>query len=336
MLTIKHVIQEQDKVFSMEEIWRQIEKVSETVKKEEYSLLITRPCECDIADQTLTEITGSLVCTSCGIVMEASVISEEAEWGNYNNDDGNNGGADMERCGKSIDPLTPSYSRFSDIKGNSKLSLLNRYISVDYKDRALYHEKVKMTEILRSNNLPENLCQESMLLYKKFSDNQDIYRGRNKTGILAACVYFVAKSRGLAISSRKISESFDIDEKTFSKCSKILNESSKSTLACDNKVHKVSELIERYCIPLGMSFKIIKVCKNIAVSLEDLALFTNAYPAGLISGILLFVKEELSLEIEKKNIVSFCKTCEGSMTKTFKKIKENKVKIFNYIKNNLV
>jgi transcription initiation factor TFIIB len=339
--------------FTMDDIWTQLEEtitvIKENMRNEQKenmrneqkenkgSLILQRHCDCETLEiQDLKEITGSLLCISCGMVLEAKVISEEAEWCNYNNDDGTNGGASMERCGKSIDPLTPSYSRFSEISGNSKLSLLNRYISVDYKDRVLYHTKVKMTEILRANNLPENLCQQSMLLYKKFSDNKDIYRGRNKIGILAACVYFVAKSRNIVISCAKMTESFDIDEKTFSKCCKILNESSKSVDDCDNKVYKVSELIERYCISLGMSFKIVKVCKNIALSAEHLSLFTNVYPLGVIAGLLLFVKEELGLVIEKKSILSFCKTSDASMSKTFKKLKENKVKIFNYIKSNLV
>lgn len=329
-----------DDYFLFEKIWAEVDNISKTINNDKTTNDTgATKCDCDNSSDTtqdLSEVSGTIICLNCGIVVEARVISGEAEWSNYNNDDMTNGGANMNRCGVAADKLTPSYSTFTEIRGNSKISLLNRYISIDYKDRVLYHLKCKVRNVLFLNNIPENISQETLLLYKKVTENKDVYRGKNRTALLAACVYHVANSRNLGLPSHKITESFDIDNKTFSKFSKILSEYFITDSKDSNTVipQTCSTLVERNCIILKFPFKIISLCKKIASAIEKMDLFPNTFSVGVVSGIILFVKEETGLDVSRKDISMSCSISEATTIKFYKKIIENKNIIFNYIKNN--
>jgi transcription initiation factor TFIIIB Brf1 subunit/transcription initiation factor TFIIB len=175
-----------------------------------------------------------------------------------------------------------------------------------------------------------------MLLYKKVTGSKDIFRGSNKTALISACVYHVSKQRNLGISSAKISESFKVQNKNFSKFYKYLIESgvcSKSE-ASGNVLYKCSELVGRHCISLNMPYKAVSISKKIAESVEDLALFPNISLGALVAGVILFVSEEMKLCVKKKNITELCGTSESGMNKIFTVIKENKILILNNAKKN--
>lgn len=313
---------------------------SNTKLKEKENIKIcnekTYTCYCDFKDQDLNEIDGALLCTECGLVLEPRIISEEAEWGNYTNDDGSGNGANMNRCGEAADELTPSYSNYTEIRGSSKMSLLNKYLSIDYKDKVMYHLKVSVKETLKLNGLPENICQESLLLYKKITGSKDIFRGSNKISLIAACVYHVSKQRNLGISSAKITESFNIQNKSFSKFYKYLIESGVCSKAetNGNVLYKCSELVGRHCISLEMPYKAASISKKVAESIEELSLFPNISLGALVGGVIFFVSEEMNLGIKKKIIAELCGTSESGLSKIFSSIKENKILILNNAKKN--
>lgn len=326
---------------SLDEIWKQFEalKIEEKkMKKEIEKNNVKYSCDCEEIDYTnISEVDGSLVCTGCGLVFEARIISQEKDWSNYADDNGC-GGADMERCGAVADPLIPSYYSYTEIRGDNKMNLFNKYISIEYKDRAMYNLKLKVSSILAENGISNNLTQRSMLLYKKFIENKDTktdYRGKNKIGMLAACVYYTAKNEGIVISSKKISKSFDIEEATFAKSCKILNESYNSM----DEFNEIAEnttsvLVETYARKNNLNFKLSSLCKKITIAIEKLSIFRNVYSSALITAVIIFVNEETGLGIPKKSIVDSCGSCETSYLKYIKAIKINKEKIFTYIKIN--
>lgn len=291
-------------------------------------------CYCLKEQQDLCEIDGSLICSGCGLVLEARIISEEAEWGNYANEDGTSSGANMNRCGEAADELTPSYSSYTEIRGSTKMNLLNKYLSINYKDKVMYHLKMKVKETLKANGLPETVCQESMLLYKKVTGSKDLFRGSNKTALLSACVYYVSKERGLGLSSAKISEAFEVQNKNFSKFYKYLIESGvcgKSQFS-GSSVYKCSELVGRHCISLELPYKAVNISKKIAESIEELSIFPNSSIGSLLAGIILFVVEEMKLDIKKKAVAEICNTSESGMIKSHGRIVENKIIILNNAK----
>ena len=117
---------------TMDLVWKEFEALKIKEKEIKNGLgeaNIAREFSCDCEETVYTEISeinGTLLCTLCGIVFESRVISDDKEWNDYNNDDGTNGGANMNRCGVVADPLIPSYYSYTEMSGNSKLSLLNK------------------------------------------------------------------------------------------------------------------------------------------------------------------------------------------------------------------
>lgn len=300
-----------------------------------YENKIIFTCDCDINNQDIIDNSNIIVCQNCGVVINDQVISKEAEWRSFNNEDGFNDNGN--RCGQACDDLAPINSMATIIQGNSKLAKKHMWLSLPYKERVLYDLKNKINSILTLNNIPLYLSSTSLLLYKKFnnihsSNDNHLFRKGNKDGVLAVCFYYAAKMNNLNITSTYICKIFKIDKKIFSKCCKIYNEFMNNK--CDNKIFDVVDLIDRYTISLNLSFHIQKLCKNIIkVCTQQLTLLLNMSPQGIISGIIYFVSCEMNLNIKKNNIYSICDISENTMLKTYKVVKNNKNIIFNLIKN---
>lgn len=329
----------------IEEIWKDFDNITlenrqKKQQKENINEKIQFKCDCDeeYAEeyvQDIIEINDSILCRNCGVIFEDRLISNKAEWRTFNDENGFNDTGN--RCGQEADPLAPVNSMSGMIYGNSKLSKINMWLCLPYEERVMYQLKNKINSIIATHRLPKCITTETLTLYKKFTNTSsknkelmNLYRGKNKNGLLAVCFYYSSKYSNLHLSSSYISDIFDIDKKVFSKCCKIYNEIINNK--CDNKIYDITDLVDRYTIKLNLSFNIQKLCKNIITSCLKINLFTGVSPQGVISGVIYFVNKEMSLNLDKENISSICDISNNTMVKIYKTILPNKVQIFNLIK----
>jgi len=73
------------------------------------------------------------VCENCGFVVSNKDVSQSAEWNNYGDDDAVN----PARCGNPINNLLPKSSMATEIAGNSRISQRNKWMRMDYEEKAL-------------------------------------------------------------------------------------------------------------------------------------------------------------------------------------------------------
>jgi len=325
---------------SLDNVWGDFEKslyeiktTNTQTKKDEYN------CECVFLNNepNITVINNVLLCENCGIVFEDRIISDEAEWRTFNNDEGRGFNDYGNRCGMVSNPLAPNHSMSTVISGNSNMAKRQFWLSLPYEEKVLFDLKKKLNSIFILNNIPNNYINSTLLAYKKFKDNnidscnnKKSFRKKNKDAVIAVCFYYVAKSSSINISSEQVCKIFELDNKTFSKYCKIYNESISNV--CDNDIFSAVELADRYIINLELSFNIQKLCKKIISACVDLELFYNTCPQGIIAGVIYFINLEMNLSRTKKEISKVCDIGENTILRIYKVICENKIEIFNKVK----
>lgn len=317
----------------LDNIWKDHDSQLSTEKPVKQSF---QKCFCeDLADQKIIYLQCETVCANCGLVLEDNSISDEAEWRCFNNENGFNDNGN--RCGVEIDSLAPIHSFSTVISGNSKLAKRQLWNSLPYNERVLYQIKNELNTLISLHNFPPVLTRTTLLLYKKFINKEDkikeninSYRGNNKNAVLAVCFYYSAKYYNLNINSTIICTLFDIKKQKFSKYCKLYNE---SVQYCDNSIHNITDLYERYANKLDLAFNVQKLCKNIIKSCEMLNIINDMSPQSVISGVIYFVNCEMMLGMSKNDIISTCDISGNTIMKTYKKLVTNKQQIFNNIKN---
>lgn len=320
----------------LEQIWKDLDNFNNDFNDNNKNKIIYH-CDCNLTDedQDVIELDDTILCKNCGIIFENRLISNKAEWRTFNDENGINDTGN--RCGQAMDPLAPVNSMSGVIFGNSRIAKINMWISLPYEERVIYQLKNKINSLIATHRLPKCITTQTLTLYKKFTDKSsndqeivNLYRGKNKDGILAVCFYYSSKSSNLNLSSSYICDIFNINKKIFSKCCKIYNEFINNK--CDNKIDNIIDLSDRYTIKLNLSFHLQKLCKNIIDTSIKLNLLTGISPQGVISGVIYFINKEMLLNLEKNNISSICDISENTMIKIYKIILSNKNKIFNFIK----
>lgn len=315
---------------SLDSIWTALDELSPKV--------ITQKTGCKCGTIDIIELDCYTVCNSCGLILEDLSISTEAEWRSFNNE---NGMSDTgNRCGNEIDTLAPIHSMATVIAGNSKLAKRQLWSSLPYNERVLYELKNNLNIIIASNNLPGSLCKNTLLLYKKFTnkdnvkdkDDMNLFRGNNKNTLIAVCFYYAAKFHNINLSSSYICNIFNVKNQKFSKYCKIYNEYLGNQ--CDNTVYEVTDLCERYSIKLNLSWNIQKLCKKILQACKTLNILTELAPQSLISGVIYFINIEMHLELSKNDIYNACGISENTMIKTYRILATKKQEIFTVAVSN--
>lgn len=288
-------------------------------------------CKCGNIDDII-ELDCYTVCNSCGLILEDLSISTEAEWRSFNNE---NGMSDTgNRCGAAMDTLAPIHSMATMIAGNSKLAKRQLWSSLPYNERVLYEIKNNLNIIIAANNLPDSLCKNTLILYKKFTnkdtsdkENMNLYRGNNKNTLIAVCFYYAAKFYNMNLTSAYICNIFNVKTQKFSKYCKLYNEHLGNN--CDNTVNDVANLCERYTIKLNLSWNIQKLCKKIIQACGSLNILTELAPQSLISGVIYFINIEMQLNLSKNDIFNACDISENTMIKTYRALAQRKQEIFS-------
>ena len=132
---------------------------------------------------------------------------------------------------------------------------MNNYISISYKDRSLLQVFQKITDCCKRNDINDKIINESHGIYKHISSKK-ISRGKNRLGIIAACVFMAAKNTGHARSSKEISKIFECDAKVITKGIKSVNDILRIH-KIGNRINKerveYSDLISRFCNNLPLN-----------------------------------------------------------------------------------
>ena len=305
----------------------ELDSVKEDIKIEKVSTC------CDNNENYLIE-NGMITCKKCNMIINN--IIDSPEWKNYKNSSGN-----PTRCGMPVNQLLPQSSLGTNISSrgiNEKMKKVDRYQkwnSMPYKERSLYKVYKEIELKCSLNDLPIIISDTAKMFYKTVSETK-ISRGKNRIGIIAACIYYACKECKFPRSDSELASLFEIDKKIMTKGCKNFTEIirisdiDKKRIQSHQSVN-LYDFIERFCHKLKLSQDNIKHIKKISNICDNLSLTNDNTPPAMSSGcIYLYIKYN-NIDISKKEISDICKISEVTINKCYKKI-ENIDEINNYLK----
>jgi len=158
---------------------------------------------------------GLMTCASCGRTDE-SFISDEPEWRGGPGDDG---AADPSRVGAPTDLTHFSESwntgtiihvKRSQSYALKRMARINFHMSMNHKDRSLFHSYAEMDRIGRDVlGLPASVMSSAKTKYKQFSESV-LTRGAVRTGVKANCIFQACKEAGISRTTQEIAAAFEI------------------------------------------------------------------------------------------------------------------------------
>ena len=163
----------------------------------------------------------------------------------------------------------------------------------------------------------------------------NMYRGSNRIGIIAACIYYACKECNVPRSTSELASLFDINTKVMTKGCKNFTEIMRISNCDKNRIQShrsinLYDFVERFCHKLKFNEDNILHIKEIAKICDKLSLINDNTPPAMSSGcIYLYIKNK-NIDISKKHISDICKISEVTINKCSKKI-ENIKEIDDYL-----
>ncbi len=161
--------------------------------------------ECDSTDFSSNEGRGELVCNTCGLVIEESMIDESQEWRAFSAEERDKkarAGAPITYTKQDMGISTQIGSGSSELykvsnKKRGQYYRLRKWHkrSTQSKDRNLGFALSELKRLVSSLGLPNAVHEEVARLYEKSVD-KGLVKGRRIEHIIAALIYIVSRNQG--------------------------------------------------------------------------------------------------------------------------------------------
>ena len=255
--------------------------------------------ECSSTNVIEDEVRGELICSDCGLVLEASRISFNKEWRSYNSEDEQS----RSRVGDPDSPLVAdrfassglNFSR--DAQGNLidshkrweffRLSNLDRRRNSQIRNlRLAIRELQRLTSQL---GLGESISHMASNIYRKCL-KANLIRGRSIDVVMAASLYIACRKDGVAITLKDIQERANSSPKELSRCIRVvlteLNIRPQNS-APNALLQKLGNTLSVTMVTQNEAMKIIDEAKNAGITVGKNPMSVAAaalYIAGVRTG----------------------------------------------------
>ena len=166
-------------------------------------------------------VDGFYVCQTCG-TLGASYIDTGAEWRSFGNEDAKV--ADPSRCGgtqtsyllpdQSVGTMISPKWRESDMMRHARQ--YHRWNSSNSRGRTLILIFRELQQVAYKHGFPRMIVEDTKHLYKTTTEYH-VFRGDNRKGLYAYCLFHTCKRHGVPRSIKEICEMFDVDEQTLTR-----------------------------------------------------------------------------------------------------------------------
>lgn len=309
------------------------EDTNDIVEIEEKSI-----CETCGAEKNLVEdnTAGAMICANCGI-LNRDILDYGPEWRQYNNED--NKSDNVSRCGCPTNIFFPSLSQGTIMSGvgNKRLNKKQKWSSTHYKEKSLNDVFTYILNICLKNNISKSVADSAKILYKKFKDckhqkgpnvdKQIIIRGKNRTSIIAACVYKSCELNKEPRRVKEIAEFFNLEKKKIT-CGiryfdEIMGNITENIVLFDNFITDISEdYIRRYSPKLMIKKKYMECAIRVSYNSTQMKIASDHNPLSIAAGSIYAVIQYYNLAIEKKKVAKIFGTSDVTISKIVNKIYE--------------
>ena len=264
---------------------------------------------------------GLPVCTSCGLT-DDQWISSEPEWNSGGDPD--TGNKDPSRVGAPInlDHFSESWGMGTMIVARkksyatSKMSRIHHHVSMNHRDRALFHAYQQMTDIgTRILGLPDVVMYAAKIKYKDFNESK-LTRGAVRNGVKANCIFQACREHNISRSTKEIADAFGISVRDLSRTTEIYQEQ-----VPDTEVHVMtaSHLVPRFFNDLSipdvskgrLKMQVIKICESLEESVE----LMGRTPKAIACAVIYIVLNEMGHPIDRSTVCGVCDVSIPTLTK---------------------
>lgn len=293
-----------------------------TYYDEAYKMINEVPPEKECCpNKYISIIEGFYVCINCGIVNKG-LIFDDNKFGLENGKD------NIYLRG------TPSnlYSNKlgSVISGNSKIAQINNWESMTYEDKVLWEVSKDLN--LKIGNLSQIIIKDTLQMYKAIYKNTSIYRGNNKKGFIAACLYISSKKNNLNKTPKQICDIMEINITVFNKCLRLYKENTEQNEETSGIINS-NMFVDNFCVNIDLSYKIKNLIVSICDAVDSSFILEGTIPQNICIGVILFVCTEINININIRDMCKTYKIGEATLSKILKKIQAEKTMIFEIVKN---
>ena len=272
---------------------------------------------------------GKIVCLDCGLTL-GDILDLNPDWNSINSTSDNNS-----RCGCPTNYFFPQSSLGTKVSyGNNRLSTLEKWSQMPYKERSRYDVLKNLEEKCKKNNISQPVIDNAKNLFYQLSNKKTIdkktgkekaiiIRGLNRESIISSCLYYGSNLQGEPRTTKEVAEIFGISETNVTKGNRKFRELMIGDRIIKNiRLSEAEDYIGRkeYIEKLKLGEKEILISKKIAKNLKRLNLATDHQPASIAAGSIMLMSYILKINLNKKVISSTFKISEVTIMKTFNKI----------------
>ncbi|MBN1216753.1 MAG: transcription initiation factor IIB [Candidatus Lokiarchaeota archaeon] len=260
---------------------------------------------------------GENVCSQCGLVVSERIV-DVAHSGKRAFT--KNEKERRERTGSPISILLPDMGLSTIIdKTNIKSPDLKR--AAKWNSRMTWDKRnmlIATTELKRigSNlNLPSHVKKTAIRIYID-AFKKKLLRGRSINGMVAACLYFACRERGIPRTLQEILEESSINAKNVRRCYRTIIRELNLKVPSTDPI----SLIPRYVAELGLNTEAENSTIKILKSFTSNYSISGKDPKGLCAGALYFICKNYNKKISQKEIASLVGVTEVTLRSRYKDI----------------
>ena len=269
---------------------------------------------------------GIVVCTKCGAV-QSEILDETAEWRNF--EDSNKGSAN--RCTKI------SYGGYSNSVGtsiacsyNSRLSVMHKWSIAQYKEKTLNEVLDLIRDKCRAGSILKCIEDDAKILYKNIYDikfNQKtqtnmkvITRGKNRRGLIAACIFYACKRKECTRSPKEIAILFGLKDTEITKgCKTFIKLKNKINIQCNLNPSAPEHFIARFCKKLNMHHYIDDITQLVK-NIQRLNIASVHTPLSIATASILLISNYYNLGVTKRIIATKFMISDVTIQKAYSEI----------------
>ena len=205
---------------------------------------------------------GEMICSSCGVVIEESMISFGAEWRVFDDDqkykkERTGGAVKFSKIGKGVTTEIDRYDR--DFKGGaipteSKAQIYRlrkwqrRARMADSFNRNLSVALPELERMCAFLNVSDNIKEECAKMYRQ-SISEGLVRGRSIESIIAAMIYIVSRNMMVPKTLEKLEEASGVNKREIGRSYRFIVRN----LGIKMRVERAADFIPGFASELGIS-----------------------------------------------------------------------------------
>lgn len=289
----------------------------------------SRLCEYCNSDQLIIIVNEScIMCQECGSE-NMTLFDQNPEWSNFDDSKCESSA----RCGVPTNPYFPCASLGTTVlgKGFHKLRKMHNWGQMPYKERSLSDVHQFIDERCIRGKIPKVIRDSAKCIYKKLSDIKHdngtniIFRGKNRKGIIAACVFLGALMENNPITNKVVADIFNIDMSQLTKGIKRIEQ----FLGNDDIIKDIDspepyKFIKTYYAKLNIPIEYLQIAIKICKNINRLDEISNHHPVSLAAGCIFLISKLYNLDISKKEISTTLDISEVTINKIYSKLDQLK------------